>query len=52
MKLLLDTHLLLWAAGDPDRLSHTARALIEDDIPELTSLKVLSSRTVDVTGNW
>lgn len=29
-----------------------ARALIEDDIPELTSLKVLSSRTVDVTGNW
>ena len=30
----------------------TARALIEDDIPELTSLKVLSSRTVDVTGNW
>ena len=30
----------------------TARALIEDDIPELTSLKVLSSRTVDATGNW
>lgn len=29
-----------------------ARALIEADIPELTSLKVLSSRTVDVTGNW
>ena len=29
-----------------------ARALIEDDIPELTSLKVLSSRTVDATGNW
>ena len=28
MKLLLDTHLLLWAAGDPDRLSATARALI------------------------
>ena len=30
MKLLLDTHLLLWAAGAPDRLSATARALIDD----------------------
>lgn len=30
MKLLLDTHLLLWAAGQPDRLSPAARALIED----------------------
>ncbi|MEO8299442.1 MAG: type II toxin-antitoxin system VapC family toxin [Burkholderiales bacterium] len=29
MKLLLDTHLLLWAAGAPGRLSPTARALIE-----------------------
>ena len=28
MKLLLDTQLLLWAAGDPDRLSAVARALI------------------------
>lgn len=28
MKLLLDTHLLLWAAGDPGRLSAEARALI------------------------
>ena len=28
MKLLLDTHLLLWAAGIPDRLSAEARALI------------------------
>ena len=26
--MLLDTHLLLWAAGDPDRLSAAARALI------------------------
>ena len=32
MKLLLDTHLLLWAAGEPDRLSADARALI--DAPE------------------
>ncbi|GAB7548622.1 type II toxin-antitoxin system VapC family toxin [Cupriavidus ulmosensis] len=29
MKLLLDTHLLLWAAGAPERLSGTARALLE-----------------------
>jgi PIN domain nuclease of toxin-antitoxin system len=28
VKLLLDTHLLLWAAGDPNRLSAKARALI------------------------
>lgn len=30
MKLLLDTHLLLWAAGDPDRLSPPARELLLD----------------------
>ena len=30
MKLLLDTHLLLWAACDPARLSVAALALIED----------------------
>lgn len=30
MKLLLDTHLLLWAAGQPERLSKTARTLLED----------------------
>ena len=35
MKLLLDTHLLLWAAGDPGRLSPVARALIEDAGNEL-----------------
>ena len=29
MKLLLDTHLLLWSAGTPERLSTEARALIE-----------------------
>jgi PIN domain nuclease of toxin-antitoxin system len=29
MKLLLDTHLLLWSAGKPERLSTEARALIE-----------------------
>jgi len=30
MNLLLDTHVLLWAAGSPERLSETARALIEN----------------------
>jgi PIN domain nuclease of toxin-antitoxin system len=29
MKLLLDTHLLLWAAGTPKRLSAATRRLIE-----------------------
>jgi PIN domain nuclease of toxin-antitoxin system len=35
MKLLLDTHLLLWAAGQPDRLSATAVKLIEAPRNEL-----------------
>lgn len=30
MKVLLDTHLLLWAAGQPERLPVRARALLED----------------------
>ena len=30
MKLLLDTHLLLWAAGESERLSVQARDLISD----------------------
>ncbi|MET0240422.1 MAG: type II toxin-antitoxin system VapC family toxin [Sphingobium sp.] len=34
MKLLLDTHVLLWAAGDPGRLSAEARALIADEANE------------------
>lgn len=35
MKLLLDTHLLLWAAGMPERLSAPARAIIEARDSEL-----------------
>ena len=31
MKLLLDTHLLLWAAGLPERLPMEAARLIEDE---------------------
>lgn len=30
MKLLLDTHLLLWAAGAPDRLPAAARSSMQD----------------------
>lgn len=30
MRLLLDTHVLLWAAADSDRLTDDARGLIED----------------------
>jgi PIN domain nuclease of toxin-antitoxin system len=35
MKLLLDTHLLLWAAGEPQRLSKQARTLIDNPDNEL-----------------
>jgi PIN domain nuclease of toxin-antitoxin system len=35
MKLLLDTHLLLWAAGAPDQLPAAARQLLEDPQYEL-----------------
>lgn len=35
MKLLLDTHLLLWAAGEPRRLPAAARKLIADAGNEL-----------------
>ena len=30
MKLLLDTHLLLWAANEPERLSPKAKAFFDD----------------------
>jgi len=35
VKLLLDTHLLLWAAGQPDRLSAAARKQLNDPDNEL-----------------
>jgi len=35
VKLLLDTHLLLWAAGEPNRLSRKARTLIGNPENEL-----------------
>ena len=35
MKLLLDTHLLLWAAGQPERIPTGARTLLDDPRNEL-----------------
>jgi len=35
VKLLLDTHLLLWAAGEPKRLPKNIRTLLEDKDNEL-----------------
>jgi len=35
MKLLLDTHILLWAAGEPEQLSTQAKALIENSENQL-----------------
>lgn len=35
MRLLLDTHILIWAAGDLDMLSTGIRKLIEDTNNEL-----------------
>lgn len=30
MRVLIDTHLILWAASDPDRLSAAARTELEN----------------------
>ena len=35
MKLLLDTNVLLWAAGAPRRLPRAVRTLLEDEANEL-----------------
>ncbi len=35
MKVLLDTHLLLWAAGESERLSEQARTVLNDKNNEL-----------------
>ncbi len=35
MKYLLDTHLLLWAAGQPERLSTSARSILENPANQL-----------------
>jgi PIN domain nuclease of toxin-antitoxin system len=35
MRLLLDTHILLWALGEPTRLDHTTLDLLEDPTNEV-----------------
>jgi PIN domain nuclease of toxin-antitoxin system len=35
MRLLLDTHLLLWALDDPERLNGATRAIVEDEQNEV-----------------
>ena len=35
MSLLLDTHVLLWVAGQPDRLPEQVRVLVEDPATEV-----------------
>ena len=35
MNLLIDTHLILWAAGEPHKLSKKARRLLEDPASKL-----------------
>ena len=35
MKLLLDTHVLLWAAGEPEKLSENTRFLLLDESNDL-----------------
>lgn len=35
MKLLLDTHVLLWSASDPARIADDARAAVEDGANEV-----------------
>lgn len=52
MKLLVDTHLLLWAAAEPDRLPPTARELLErPDVEPLFSAvslwEIAIKRTLD-----
>ena len=35
MRLLLDTHVLLWALGDPARLNEATRNMLEDPANEV-----------------
>ena len=35
MKILLDTHVLLWAAASPEKIPGNGRAMIEDEANEL-----------------
>ena len=43
MKLLLDTHVLLWAASEPAELSDDAREALEDGYTVVTRHEVLQA---------
>ena len=50
MRLLLDTHALLWASGAPERLSTAARAALLDDENDI-SFSIVSLLTLDAGGD-
>jgi PIN domain nuclease of toxin-antitoxin system len=53
VKLLLDTHLLIWAASAPERLSKQAASLIQDPRNDLLFSAVsLWEIVIKSTGNW
>lgn len=41
MRLLLDTHVVLWALGDPDRLRSSRELLADPDVTRLVSAVVV-----------
>lgn len=47
MKLLIDTHLLLWAAGEPSRVPSRARDLI-NDLSNIPMFSVVSLMEVSI----
>lgn len=47
MKLLLDTHILLWAAGEPEKLSGSARTLLMTPENVLFSVRLFFFRNGD-----
>lgn len=51
MRLLLDTHLLLWAAGPVERLSAPARQLIDDPDNELL-FSAVSLWEIAIKSSW
>ena len=60
MRLLLDTHALLWASGAPERLSAAARAALLDDendisfsIVSLWEIAIkMSLQRLDLSSDW
>jgi PIN domain nuclease of toxin-antitoxin system len=53
MKLLLDTHVLIWAIENPDKINETARTLMVDNTNELfvSYFSLLEIKLKDLKGN-